>query len=324
MEVQMRSIFEGVSVLLLASTVVLAQERDYKLNIPLPARFVTIEVKPESEAPTHTDFRKLNDISHRTVRDFARDPSDSENTFSEISVPFEPLDIKPSIPPQKVTEEILPAPAQQEYIDPSFQLRSAMIQSSLFLAIQHGYRFTEKKTRDELNGPFFRDWKESVKNLRGWDDGGRFFTNYIGHPMQGAITGRIFTNNSGNARFHEFGKSKGYWTSRLKAMAWSAVWGTQFEIGPISEASLGNVGQKPTVEGRSKLSYGDLVMTPVGGTGLLIAEDVIDKYVLKRGLERRTRNRVTIKILRSVLTPMTGFANILRGHAPWWRDYRIN
>ena len=320
----MRSIIEGAVVLLLATTVVPSQEREFKLNIPVPARAAANESNYGPRHPVaQSYFNRRDYISFGASRELSGESKDPQNTVSRISVPFEPTKVKSNF--SFVQEDpMLPTPVPQEFIDRGFNWRSAMTQSGLFLAIQHGFRFTEKKTRDELDGPFFRDWKESVENLRGWDDGGKFFTNYIGHPMQGAITGRIFVNNSGRARSQEFGKSKAYWKSRIKAMAWSAVWSTQFEIGPISEASLGNVGQKLTAEGRSKLTYVDFVMTPVGGTALLIAEDAVDKYLMKRRIERWTSNRLTIKILRSVLMPMSGFANILRGRAPWWRDDRNN
>jgi hypothetical protein len=105
-------------------------------------------------------------------------------------------------------------------------------------------------------------------------------------------------------------------------MAWSAVWSTQFEFGPLSEASLGNVGLNPK-PGYSQMAYVDLVVTPVAGTGVVIGEDAIDKYILKNWLERKSGKRtVKIKLLRSLLTPTTSFSNLLRGKAPWKRDDR--
>lgn len=206
----------------------------------------------------------------------------------------------------------------------NFHWIPALIQSGIFLAIQHGFRMTEEKTRREMTGPFFKDWKASTKNLRRWDDGGKDFTNYVAHPMQGAITGRIFINNSDRAKKQQFGASKAYWTSRLKVMIWSAVWSTQFEMGLISEASLGNVGQKLDGNGKSKLTWEDLIITPIAGTGFVIIEDVIDRYVLKNWMEQKIKNKLMVKILRSLLTPNTSFANLLRGKVPWKRDDRFN
>ena len=204
--------------------------------------------------------------------------------------------------------------------DTKFHWKGALVQSAAFLAVQHGFRMTEEKTRSELDGPFFRDWKESVANLRGWDDGVKFFTNYIAHPMQGAITSRIFIHNSGKSLRQEFGGSKPYWSSRMKAMAWSALWSLQFEIGPISESSLGNVGQRLHDDGRSRLTYLDIVITPTVGTGLAIAEDMIDKYVLRGWVEKKIHNKALRNIISGLLTPTTSFANMMRFHSPWYRE----
>lgn len=84
------------------------------------------------------------------------------------------------------------------------------------------------------------------------------------------------------------------------------------------------MGQKLHANGRSKMTWGDLVITPAGGAVFVIMEYAIDRFILRDWLERKIRNRLAIKFLRSVLTPMQGFANILRGRAPWRRDARFN
>ncbi|MBA3634190.1 MAG: hypothetical protein H0W58_15480 [Acidobacteria bacterium] len=63
-------------------------------------------------------------------------------------------------------------------------------------------------------------------------------------------------------------------------------------------------------------------MTPVGGTGLVIAEDAVDKYFLRNWLEKKTANKITIRIFRSFFTPTTSIANLLRRRPPWSRDNR--
>lgn len=229
----------------------------------------------------------------------------------------ENFDIEPDVKNVQ-TEKIPSQPINKE----NFHWKPALIQSGIFLGIQHGFRMTQDKTTRELGGPFFRDWGRSIRNLRGWGDGDGIFTNYVAHPLQGAATGRIFVNNSDFAKKQEFGKSKAYWESRFKAMAWSAVWSAQFELGPVSEASIGNVGLNK-VRGHSTMAYVDLVVTPVVGTGVLIGEDAIDKYVLKNWLERKVGDKNTLKLLRSVLTPTTSVTNLLRGKMPWKRDNRL-
>ena len=58
-------------------------------------------------------------------------------------------------------------------------------------------------------------------------------------------------------------------------MIWSAAWSTQFELGPLSEASIGNVGMRER-NGHSTMAWEDLLVTPILGTGALILEDVLD------------------------------------------------
>lgn len=194
-----------------------------------------------------------------------------------------------------------------------FQWKPAIKQSLLLLAIQHGYAMTQPKTRRELKGPFFKDYFESLSNLGGWADGGRFFTNYIAHPLQGAASGFIQIQNDPKGIRQQFGGSKRYWTSRLKAMGWSAAMSTQFELGPISQASIGNVGKA------RKLTYVDLVITPTVGTALIVGEDMLDRFVV-RWVERRTSNLYLRVATRMILNPSRSCANMLRFKKPWHRD----
>ena len=305
---------------LLNCNLALTQEREYKLNLPVrdpinqtvkteqADKMTAVTFAPQRRTDTEkaVAFRSLDRISASTA-----DRADLQRSkAADFDQTIEDTGVKPT--------------AIQENTDFSFHWKPAMIQSGLFLAIQHGFRMTEPKTRDELDGPFFRDWKQSVKNLHGWDDGGKSFTSYLAHPMQGALTARIFVNNSGRAKRAEFGPTKEYWQTRAKAMIWAAVWSTQFEIGPLSEASLGNVGQKLYKGHHSKMTYGDLIVTPTVGVIWAVGEDAIDKYVLAGWIEKKVNNRFLMKIVRSVLTPTTSFANILRGRAPWRRDFRRN
>lgn len=209
----------------------------------------------------------------------------------------------------------LPKPAVTQTLkdDKSFDWSSAIQQSLIFLGVQHGYALTQPKTRRDLKGPFFKDYVRSVKSLHGWGDGGKFFTNYIAHPMEGSLVGFIQIQNDPKGMGRRFGKSNAYWRSRLKALAWSAAWSTQFEIGPISQASIGNVGL------HGKQTYVDLVVTPIAGVGLLIIEDALDKHLVQR-IEANTKS-LSVKIAgRMLLNPTRSIANILRFKKPWYRD----
>lgn len=204
-----------------------------------------------------------------------------------------------------------------------FQWGEAIRQAMLFNALQHVLRFaTEDGTRKEIKGPFFRDWFQSVRNLRGWRDGDPFLVNYIGHPIMGAASGYIQIHNDPQGQYLEFEPTKkAYWKSRMKAMAWSAVYSTQFELGLISEASLGNVGRAPRPDGKSPMAYVDLVITPTIGTLWLVGEDALDKHLIQR-FERRVRNQFWRGMVRSFLNPGRSVANAMRFKWPWYRDRR--
>jgi hypothetical protein len=198
--------------------------------------------------------------------------------------------------------------------DHGFHWSKAIEQSLVFLSVQHGYALTQPKTRRDLKGPFFKDYVRSVKSLHGWGDGGRFFTNYVAHPMQGSLFGFIQIQNDPVGMNQSFDNSHAYWRSRLKALAWSAAWSTQFEIGPVSQASIGNVGL------HGKQTYVDLVVTPIGGFAWIILEDFVDKNIIHK-IEQRSSGNFYIRIAsRTFLNPSRSAANLLRFKTPWYRD----
>jgi len=223
---------------------------------------------------------------------------------------------RPAAPPfVKGEEGDDPAPAPDVRARRGFRWKAALKQSLLLLSIQHGYAMTQPKTRRELRGPFLKDYFRSVRNLHGWDDGGRFFTNYVAHPLQGAVTGYIQVQNDPRGIRQQFGGSGAYWRSRLKALAWSAASSTQFELGPLSQASIGNVGKA------RKLTYIDLVVTPTVGTALLVGEDALDRFVVRR-IEAGSDNFYLRVAARVLLNPARSCANLLRFKKPWHRDTR--
>lgn len=202
------------------------------------------------------------------------------------------------------------------------QWKPLIAQSLTFLWIEHSFRLlTEQGTRDDLRGPFFKDWFRAVRSTRGWRDGDPFLVNYIGHPMQGAVTGYMYVHNDPKSIRLEADFSKAYFKSRLKAMLFSTVYSTQFELGPISEASIGNVGIRPTHTSNHPAAFVDLVITPTLGTAWMMGEDMLDRYVIKR-MEDHVDNRVIRLLVRGFLNPSRSFANVLRGRYPWNRDGR--
>lgn len=196
-----------------------------------------------------------------------------------------------------------------------FDWNAASRQSFYFLALEHGVRLTQRKTRREFGGKFFADYNQSVRSLKTWGDTDSVFTNYVAHPMQGGLTGFIQIQNDPKGITQEFGSSGAYWRSRTKAMAWAALYSTQFELGPISEASIGNVGKKPGTMG-----YVDLVITPVGGLGMIVLEDAVDKKWIEKMETNRTLH--ARRMIRMFMNPQRTFANVLRLKKPWHRDTR--
>ena len=100
---------------------------------------------------------------------------------------------------------------------PGVQWKSVINQSSRFLVLENAFRYaTEAATRDP-GLPYFRGYLDAVGNLHGWADGDPFYVNYVGHPMQGAVSGYIWTLNDTQYRYVHFGKDPEYWKSRLRA-----------------------------------------------------------------------------------------------------------
>ncbi|MBI5282599.1 MAG: hypothetical protein HY858_13020 [Candidatus Solibacter usitatus] len=190
-------------------------------------------------------------------------------------------------------------------------------QGGFFLNLQHAFRLaTEPGTREGLKGPFIKGWLDSASNLNGWADGDPFYVNYVGHPMQGAAAGFIWAQNDRSYRRAEFGKNPVYWKARARAAAFAAAYSMQFEIGPVSEASIGKIQSTPPQQG-----YVDHVITPVVGAGWMLVEDALDQYVIKR-IERAVSNPVVRLMARGWLNPSRSFANMMRLQAPWTRDNR--
>ncbi len=198
-----------------------------------------------------------------------------------------------------------------------FQWKPALLQSALFLGMEHGGRILfQAKTRAELGGPFFKDYWKSLQGIGGWKDGDSIFTNYYAHPFQGMVSGYIQIHNDPLYVRDRFSSNPHYWTSRLRAFTFSFAYSTLFELGIASEASIGNVGLKPGTAGLV-----DFVVTPIGGLGMVVGEDALDRYIIER-IEGRVRNPVLRATARTLLNPGRGFANLLRWRSPWHRDTR--
>jgi hypothetical protein len=219
-----------------------------------------------------------------------------------------------------------------------FHWRRALEESFTFLAIEQAWVVhTDFRWVVSENGiPFnhyWRDYKQSLSTWwqAGWSAGENPMYNYVGHPIQGAITSYIEIQNDPKSRDLEFSKSKAYWRSRLTATLWNGIYSTQWSIGPLSEMTVEKYGAKDrppwnannTFPCDTKTCYWgvgkvNLVMTPVGGLGWVLAEDWMDKKIVRR-VESSTRSRFLIDTVRCTFNPIRAGANILYGNRPWFR-----
>jgi hypothetical protein len=169
-------------------------------------------------------------------------------------------------------------------------------------------------TRAELDGPFWRDYINSVKMPKKWGDLDSWEVNYIGHSMAGSSGVRLWLvqrepNHLGNGNKH-------YWKAMFRGFLFSILFSEQFEIGPLSEASIGNVGLR---EGRT--GWTDHIVTPFGAVLWTMYEDAVDKWVLT-WIEKHVPLNMAKVAARLILCPGWMLANIGMNRLPWDRPGR--
>ena len=225
----------------------------------------------------------------------------------------------------------------------------------LYIGAKTAYRITsEQKTRTELGGPFFSDWGYILQhiNIDRWGDGGKWFANNVGHPLDGSIYAFIYRRNDDNTRNLRFDlHNREYRKGILKAFLVAAVTSIESEIGPLSEATVGHVGLKAEwflrrddgtligpipqdtiglgeltkrpfwIRGNNGTGLTDFIMTPFGGAAVMVAEDALDKYVIE-SLEQHVHNRYLVATMRCVLNPTRSAGNFFSLTTPWHRDSR--
>jgi hypothetical protein len=209
---------------------------------------------------------------------------------------------------------VLPAPARSRGArGRGVEWRRLGADSLRFVAIMHGFRWaTEAGTRSAGIG-LGSGYLQSLGNLHGWADGDPFYVNYVGHPMQGAVSGRIFLLSDPRYGRTEFGKDPDYWKGKLRAAAFSWAFSEQFEIGLLSEASIGHIQRDFPQQG-----FVDHVVTPSVGLMWMIGEDALDRHVV-RAVEDRVRNPWLRMGLRVALNPARSMANLMDMKVPWYR-----
>ena len=206
-----------------------------------------------------------------------------------------------------------PLPTEETGID----WRRVFMGSANFLTLEHTFRLaSEDATRYWIGNFSASGYADSVASLHGWADGDPFLVNYVGHPMQGAVSGFMWQENDRAYRTVEFGRNRQYWKARLRGMAFAYVYSVQFEIGPVSEASMGNIQSR-----WPQFGFVDHVVTPTVGMGWAVTEDALDRLLIQR-MELHVANPWIKMLVRGGLNPSRSFANVMNGKVPWHRDDR--
>jgi hypothetical protein len=205
--------------------------------------------------------------------------------------------------------------------------RQLLISSAVFITWQntanlyssYWYRY------ETTTGNWWTRYRNSVTGYKFsvWSDGNPFLDDYVGHPFMGAITNALWIQNDPKGMTLEFSNTKPYWKSRLRALAFSTVYSTEWKLGPIGESGVGHQGDHISYDdghARNETGFVSLVTTPVGGTLWTITEDIMDKKVVRR-LDDWNRNPFLL-MGYSFLTPAHTTGNLLRFRPPWYRDSR--
>jgi hypothetical protein len=148
------------------------------------------------------------------------------------------------------------------------------------------------------------DWFDSVRSLNRFSDGGKITTNWVAHPMMGSVTTHILGQNDPEYLENKIGSGSGYWRAKGKQFLFATVYSIQFEIGPLSESSLGNIHQAGI----------DFVLTSSLGTLWSVGEDLAAQHVLRpmRATHPKWANTLTV-----LLNPTRAFANVMAFKRPW-------
>jgi hypothetical protein len=247
-------------------------------------------------------------------------PYSDQNSHSQIPLLLDSLpELIPSRSPTANNYSSFIVTSKNERIAPrpSVDWKGLSKDSLQFLVLMNGFRIaTEPGTRAGLHNPFFSGYFKAVSNMHGWDDGDPFYVNYIGHPIQGSVSTFIWTARDGEYAHEHIGWNSGYVKSKLRAGAYAYVLSVSFELGPLSEASLGEIQRYHPANG-----FVDHVVTPTVGLMWSVLEDGIDDSLV-RHIEESTDNRDVKILARTFLNPSRSFANLMGRRRPWERTNR--
>lgn len=184
--------------------------------------------------------------------------------------------------PPLETVTLSPVPAEPGEVDRGGILRDF----GITLAVQQAYRLPREDVRVHLDGPFWRDYVDSISHLQQgfWDGDAPWTWNLVVHPVMGGLS------------YHQ-ARTRG--ASHKESFLWTLAYSTHFELGVVGQAGLGN----------NRVSPVDLIVTPVAGALWASLEEWIEERYFGDG---------RLRLLRSLL-PVHALGNLLRGKAPWHR-----
>jgi hypothetical protein len=217
-----------------------------------------------------------------------------------------------------------------------YHWRGLIAQSLFFNVIENSFRSaSDNQIRNLLaHKPFWHDYAASMRqfNMRRWNDGDDFLVNYVGHPMQGAVSGFIEVQNDPNGRLQEISATRAYWKSRFKAFLWATAYSTHSEISPLGEAGIGNEGgwtypihchticTAPGTYTRYTNNTGwvDFIITPTLGTLWLTEHAIISSSI------RNSRAPSEMSVSHTVTTVMLSNDYKFSRSIAWRSSFGIN
>jgi len=219
------------------------------------------------------------------------------------------VDFAPEIESASSTLAIDPTAAPPKQVT----LRKMILYGLQLTFYEHVMRVaTQDFTRQQLKGEFWHEYVDSVHVPDKWNDKDSWQVNYIGHAISGGAYTRIWMDQREprNPTTSQYVKSIG------KALIYTTLFSIQYEMGPMSEASIGNVGINP-----HDLGWNDYIWTPIGGVLWTMGEDAIDKYALT-WVEKHVPFMMAKAAARMIANPSRMLANIGQNRTPWSRKDR--
>jgi hypothetical protein len=171
---------------------------------------------------------------------------------------------------------------------------------------------TQSFTREQLKGEFWPEYFDSVRVPEHWHDKDGWEVNYLGHAIHGGAFTRIWLEQ----REGKATSKTQYFKQLGRAFVYTSIFSLQYEIGPMSEASIGNVGLN-----REDVGWVDLVWTPIGGVLWTMGEDAIDKYALT-WVDKHVPFKMAKVAARLIGNPSRMLANVSQNRSPWSRPDR--